>query len=172
MPNRLFAGLMWLLCLALPGFAQTNPAASPPGADASPTSQPPSSAGAPRKVWTNEELQKSNAGVSVVGDKRNQNYHMSPAQPADPATVAHVRKNLEKLTRQLEETNHKLAELKKFEAGDDVHDPGRQINRGLDRTPVNQQIAQLQASKKKLESQISELLDDARKRGIEPGQLR
>ena len=97
---------------------------------------------------------------------------MTPNPAADSATVSRIRKNLEKLTAQIDDTNQKLAALKKFEAGDDVKDPGPQINKGLNRVPVDQQIAQLEASKKKLEGQVSDLLDDARKRGIDPGQLR
>ncbi|HUK40901.1 MAG TPA: hypothetical protein VLX11_07655, partial [Candidatus Acidoferrales bacterium] len=108
----------------------------------------------------------------VVGDKRSQNYHMSPAQTADPATVSRIRKSLEKLNAQLHETNSKLAELRNFQSGENVNDGGRQINKGLNRVPVDQQIAQLESSKKKLEGQIGDLQDEARKKGIDPGQLR
>lgn len=168
---RLLTGSAFFLLLAMPCLAQsdqtpsppTNPdAASPP---ANTTSAP------PKKVWTNDDLHGRN-GVSVVGDKRNQGYHMTAEKPADPATVARIRKSLEKLNTQLDDTNRKLASLKKFEQGDDVKDPSRQINKGVNRTPVDQQIAQLEDSKKKTGAQIGELLDEARKKGIDPGQLR
>lgn len=168
---RLLTGLALFLLLTMPCLAQSDQTPSPstnPEAAAQPantTSTP------PKRVWTNEDLHARN-GVSVVGDKRNQNYHMTPDKPADPATVARIRNRLEKLNTQLEDTNRKLAGLKKFEQGDEVNDPGRQINKGLNRTPVDQQIAQLEDSKKKIEAQIGDLLDEARKKGIEPGQLR
>jgi hypothetical protein len=125
-----------------------------------------------KKVLTNDDLHVRRSDISVVGDKRDQSYHRSPAQPAYPATVSWIRKSLEKLNAELDETNRKLASLKKFEAGDEVKDPGRQIDKGLNRTPPDQQIKQLEASKKKLEAEIGDLLDKARKKGIDAGQLR
>ena len=48
----------------------------------------------------------------------------------------------------------------------------REINKGVNRVPVDQQIVQLQEKKKQLEEQISDLYDEARKKGIDPGMLR
>jgi len=168
----ILSGSALFIILAAPCLAQTEQ--TPPRAITdSPSKTQPSNASAasPKKVWTNDDIHSRN-GVSVVGDKRSQNYHMTPGSTADAATVSRIRKNLEKLTAQLDDTNQKLAAMKKFEAGDDVKDPGPQINKGLNRVPVDQQMAQLNASKKKLEGQISDLLDEARKKGIDPGQLR
>lgn len=170
MLSRLLSSFALTLLLAVSSLAQRDQSPPPPRTDSSATAPPANPLTAPaKKVWTNDDLQ-GGRGVSVVGDKRNQNYHMT--QNADSAAVARIRKNLEKLSAQLEDTNHKLTDLKKFEAGETVHDPGRQVNKGLNRVPVDQQIAQLEASKKKLESQIGDLLDEARKKGIDPGQLR
>ena len=47
-----------------------------------------------------------------------------------------------------------------------------EIPTGYVRVPVNQQIPALEEKKKKLQGQIDDLLDEARKKGIEPGQLR
>lgn len=172
MCNRFLTGLSLFLCLAVPCFAQTDqsptalstetPAKTLPAA--APTT-------APKKVWTNDDFH-GGAGVSVVGDKRNQNYRMGSPSSADPATVSHIRKDLEKLNSQLDDTNQKLRALKAFEAGEPVKGGGQQVDKGLNRIPVDQQIVQLEASKKKLEAQIGDLLDEARKRGIDPGQLR
>ncbi|MGB9516145.1 MAG: hypothetical protein WBQ61_02925 [Candidatus Acidiferrum sp.] len=46
------------------------------------------------------------------------------------------------------------------------------MSKGYSRTPVDQQISQLQEKKKQLEAQIGDLLDEARKKHIDPGQLR
>jgi hypothetical protein len=170
--NRFLTGLPVFLCLAVPCFTQTDQSPSPPStatpakttAAATPTTPP-------KKVWTNDDFHGS-AGVSVVGDKRNQNYHMGALPSADPATVARIRKDLEKLNSQLDDTNQKLAALKAFEAGEPVKDGGQHIDKGLNRIPVDQQIVQCEASKKKLEAQIGDLLDEARTKGIDPGQLR
>ncbi|HTZ33681.1 MAG TPA: hypothetical protein VMH31_14570 [Methylomirabilota bacterium] len=172
MSLRLLAGAAFFVLSALPCLTQTEQTPPPATADSTPNTQPSSASPAsPKKVWTNDDIHARN-GVSVVGDKRSQNYHMTPGPTADSATVSRIRKNLEKLTAQLDDANEKLAGLKKFQAGDEVKDPGPQINKGLNRVPVDQQIAQLEASKKKLEGQISDLLDEARKKGIDPGQLR
>ena len=48
----------------------------------------------------------------------------------------------------------------------------RDTSKGYSRTPVDQQMNQLLNKKKDLESQIGDLLDEARKKGIDPGQLR
>jgi hypothetical protein len=172
MCSRLLSGLPLFLFLALPSFAQTdqNP---PPSPVDSPRKMPPASSSTtpPKKVWTNDDLHK-NGGVSVVGDKRNKDYPMTPSQTADPGTVSRIRKELGKLSAQLDDTNKKLTELRRFEAGEAVNGGGRQINKGLNRVPVDQQVLQLQESKKKLEAQIGDLLDEARKKGIDPGQLR
>ena len=170
MRTRFLAGVPLLLLLAVSCFAHTHQTL-PASTDTDPKAQPANSTPAPKKVLTNDDLHKG-GGVSVVGDKRNQNYHMSPAQPADAASISRIRKSLEKLTSQLDDSNQKLTALKNFRAGEQVKDGGRQINKGVNRVPVDQQIAQLETTKKKLESQIDDLLDEARKKGIDPGQLR
>jgi hypothetical protein len=136
-----------------------------------PTAAPAPNAGTsvPKKVWTNDDLDKGNGSVSVVGEKRNQKYSMT--KEPDPAAVAKVRQNLEKLQSQLDDVNKQLATYKQFQDGETVSDGGRQVNKGYNRTPVNQQMATLQEKKKKLQDQIDELLDEARKKGIEPRQL-
>lgn len=170
MSTRYLAGLTFFLSLVVPvAPAGQNPA--PTVTDSTTTPALDNTGSKPKKIWTNDDLRGAGA-VSVVGDKRNQNYHMSPAQRADPATVSRIRKSLETLNSQLQDTNQKLVQLKSFQAGETVNDGGRQINKGINRVPVDQQIVQLQDSKKKLQAQIGDLWDQARKEGIDPGQLR
>jgi hypothetical protein len=69
-----------------------------------------------KKVWTNENLNEARESVSVVGDKRNQKHTMSQSKPADAATVARVRQNLQKLQWQLD-VNKQLAAYQDFEDG-------------------------------------------------------
>ena len=59
-----------------------------------------------------------------------------------------------------------------FQSGEPVSTDARELDKGINRTPVDQQLAQLEDKKKQLETQISDLNDEARKKGIDPGQLR
>jgi len=169
--TRCLAGLAIVLLLVVSARAQTDQNPGPTTTDTAKTPPVNNTSSTPKKIWTNDDVRGVGA-VSVVGDKRNQNYHMSPAQAADPATVSRIRKSLETLNSRLDDTNQQLAELQSFQAGESVKDGGRQINKGINRMPVDQQIVKLQDSKKKLQAQIGDLWDEARKKGIDPGQLR
>ncbi|HEY4977549.1 MAG TPA: hypothetical protein VII25_00150 [Candidatus Acidoferrum sp.] len=108
----------------------------------------------------------------MVGDNRNQKYTLTPAKPADPATVSRIRESLKKLQTQLDGVNQQLVSMKDFEEGETISKSSNEIPQGFTRVPVNQQIPVLQEKKKKLQLQMDELVDEARKKGIEPGQLR
>ena len=123
----------------------------------------------PKKVWTNEDI-KGAGSVSVIGDARNQKYTMT--RPADPATIAKYRTSLQKLQKQVADANEKIQEYKDFESGKPAPDAGRDLSHGYSRTPVDQQIANLEAKKKSLQEQMDAIYDAARKDGIESGQLK
>jgi archaellum component FlaC len=160
-------GALAVLCLA-----QTqNP---PPAQGSSPATTPSSSTSTtttPKKVWTNENLSETKGTVSVFGDKRNQNYHMGSGQPAG-AIAAQIKKDLEKLQAQLDDVNKKLKTYKEFEEGEPVSKGERDLSKCYSRVPVDQQMVRLVDKRKKLQGQIGDLIDEARKEGIEPGQLR
>jgi chaperonin cofactor prefoldin len=126
----------------------------------------------PKKVWTNDDLPSTKGGISVVGDKRNQKSSPAPAKTADPGTVSRIRQELQKLQAQLDDVNLKLTSFKEFQEGETVTKADGETSYSYTRTPVNQQMSGLQQKKKKLEAQIDALNDEARKKGIEPGQLR
>jgi hypothetical protein len=148
----------------------------PPAQAPSPATSAPASstdtAAPPKKVWTNDNVRGAKGSVSVVGDKHNKNYKMTPPQTADPATVARIKKDLDKLQTQLDDTNKKLKTYKEFQEGEAVSRGERDMSKGYSRVPVDQQMSLLVEKKKLLEGQIGDLLDEARKKGIEPGQLR
>jgi hypothetical protein len=171
--GRLLVPFFALVVLALPCRAQTSEASPTQGSNAATPSPAATPAPIPvKKVWTNEELAGAKGGVSVVGDQRNKNYHMGSGQPADPASIARIKKNLEKLQSQLDDVNKKLQSYKDFQEGEPVARGERDLNKGYSRVPVDQQVLQLLDKKKKLETQIGELNDEARKKGIAPGELR
>ena len=165
--------VLLLLSLALPSAAQTNDAnssaQSPSNASAAePASKPAPSA--PKKIWTNENISEASTKISVVGTKRDQKYPLT--KTADPATAERIRKELKKLQGQVEDIKKQLASYKEFQQGEAVSTSGYQLNKGYSRIPVEQQVVMLEKKKKDLEAQIDEQFDEARKKGIDPGQLR
>ena len=143
--KRFLAGLPLVLVFIVPCPAQTdqNPPAASPDTTAK-TPPGPANTAPSKKVWTNDDIHKG-TGVSVVGDRRNQNYHTSPQPTADAATVSRIRASLDKLNTQLDDTNQRLTALKTFAAGEPVKEGGQQIDKGINRVPVDQQIHQLEA---------------------------
>jgi len=169
--GRLFPFLALFSILATSAFAQ-SPDSTPAQSGTAATTQSANSSSPPKKVWTNEDLPTGKSGVSVVGDKRNKAYHSGSTQTADPITVAHMKKDLAKLQNQLEDVNSKLKTYKEFQEGEPVSKGERDMSQAYSRTPVDQQMQHLLDKKKQLETQIGDLLDDARKKGIDPGDLR
>jgi hypothetical protein len=170
---RLLSPLFVLGVLAVPCLAQTQ---DPPSAQTStPAAAPPSSTSAsapPKKVWTNDDIPGNKGGGSATGDRRNPNSHLNSVQPADAATVSSIKKSLEKLQSQLDDVNMKLKSYKDFQDGEAVSKGERDLSKSYSRVPVDQQMVQLLDKKKQLEGQIGDLLDEARKKGVDPGQLR
>ena len=147
----------------------------PPATQASQTqNQPtpkPTDAKATKKVWTNEEVGGLNSTVSVVGSAKS-SAKPAPGKPADARYIADVRKQLQKLRSQLDDTNKELQDLKDFQAGKPASSSGYPLSKGYGRIPIDQQISSLEAKKKDLEDKIDTLLDEARKKGVTPGDLR
>jgi len=163
----------WLalsVCVRPQDKPQENPSTPNPASPAASSTGPASDTS--KKVWTNDNLAGAKGTVSVVGDKRNQAYHMASGHPADPATAARIKKSLEKLQSQLDEVNNKLKSYKQFQDGEPVSTGARDVSKGYSRTPVDQQMAQLLDKKKQLEAEIGDLVDEARAKGVDPGQLR
>lgn len=66
-----------------------------------------------------------------------------------------------------------LVDLKNFSSGEPSSSAsGIRLNKNYDREPIEVQIRALQDKKKDLQSKIDALLDEARKKGVDPGQLR
>jgi hypothetical protein len=163
-----------LSCLAQDQASNSSPSQSAPPASA--PAQPQDSAASKdakktKKVWSNEDVTGLNSSVSVVGNSKNLGQGSSGLK-ADPQYIAEVRKQLEKLQTQLADTDKEITDLKNFSRGEQPVSSGYPINKGYGRIPVDQQISNLQAKKKDLQTKIDALLDEARKKGIQPGDLR
>jgi len=153
--------------------ATRDPAGTQPAAQTSPsTPGTPAATKKPKKVWTNENVSDAGGTVSVVGDSRNSKYKLTPDKPADPQVVARLRQDLYKLREEMADTDKKLAVYKDFQNGEAVSTNVRQLDKGVGRTPIDQQIAALEEKKKQIQTKIDALLDEAREKGVLPGQLR
>lgn len=169
------------LCFAQSSPSSTSQSQSPsptPAPAASPATAPDKAAVAPadtkktKKVWTNEDVGGLTGTVSVVGNSKNPGKSGSGSK-ADAQYIANTRKELAKLQTQMDDTDKQLADLTSFSEGKaPATSSGYQINKGYNREPVDQQISGLQAKKKQLQGKIDALLDEARKKGVEPGDLR
>jgi len=166
MLSRFLIASVLLTLLLLPCKGQNqNPL---PAQEAAPAASPTPA----KKVWTNDDLPRAKSAVSVIGAKHTPNEPQTATRPLASADVQRIKDDLAKVQAQLDLVNKRLETYEEFEQGKAVSQGGRDLSKGYSRTPVDQQVAQLQEKKRQLENQISDLYDEARKKGIEPGQLR
>jgi len=152
--------------------SSTPAPATPPAQPQDATSTTAADAKKTKKVWTNEDVHGLKDPVSVVGNSKNLGKGGADAK-ADGQYIANTRKELAKLQSQLDDTDKQLADLKDFSSGKaPATSSGYQINKGYNREPVDQQITGLEDKKKQLQDKIGALLDEARKKGVQPGDLR
>jgi hypothetical protein len=164
-----------------PPWQQASPtqtqSSAPAGASTPPATKPKS-----KKVWTNENVSDASGTISVVGSANSGSAgglgpKTSPKPTAagsvDPKVVASLRDQLHRLQAQLNIVERQYSELKAQSKGDSKSAGGLQANTfNYDSSSVEEQLRHLQEKKKRLEDAIDQLLDAARKAGIEPGDLR
>lgn len=162
--------ILALLLTAFPAGAQTT---DPKPASQTQESTPSTEAKKPKKVLTNEDLSKSTGKISVVGDARPQSKPAAVPRTATPQYIASVRTQLEKLQKQISDLNKQITDLKNFNAGEpSTTASGVQLDKSYQREPIEVQIRALQDKKKDLQSKVDALYDEARRKGVEPGELR
>jgi hypothetical protein len=173
MPRSLsFLVLVMIFAAAAEAQSPAPSSPAPPAPSQNPT--PPEEAKKPKKVWTNDNLTDANGAVSIVGDSKN-GPKAKPAgvKPADSQYIASVRKQLNKFQEQIVDIDKQLVDLNNFSKGEPTTSAsGIKLNKGYNREPIEVQIRTLQDKKKDLQAKTDALLDEARKRGVEPGQLR
>jgi hypothetical protein len=148
--------------------AATSPAPPAPVTTSTKPSDPKQS----KKVWTNDDVTGLSGPVSVVGNSKNLGKAGS-GTTVDAQYIANTRKQLAKLQSELDDTTKQLADLEAFSSGKAATTSSAyQLNKGYNRVPVDQQITNLQDKKKQLLGKIDALLDQARKKGVQPGDLR
>ena len=168
------ASVVFAALFAAATAAQSPAANSPAPAASGQNPVPQTDPAKTKKVWTNDNLSHANNAVSVVGDSNGGSKGKpANAKPADAQYIASVRKQLEKLNEQMADVDKQIKDLKNFSAGNpSSSSSGVKLNKKYDRDPVEVQIRELQGQKKELQAKTDALLDEARKRGVEPGQLR
>lgn len=132
---------------------------------------PPAETKKPKKVWTNEDF--GTTGEQLSSAKNAKGLPQTSSGAPDAQYIANTKKQLEKLQGQLRDTEQQLSDLRDLQSGKQpTTSGGYQLNKGYNRVPVDQQITNLENKKKDLQTKIGDLLDEARKKGVEPGQLR
>jgi hypothetical protein len=167
---------------ATPANTSSTPNAAPGSSPSSAQTPVPAPAGTipvsdsavkkPKKIWTNENMTDATGTISVVGDGREGKGKNSPQTPADPQYIAKTKKDLQKLQDEITDADKQLATLKSFSEGEPVGTGTQEFHKSYNSQPIDQQRVNLEAKKKELQAKIDAFLDEARKKGVEPGQLR
>lgn len=157
--------------------ASGRPAPSPSSSSSSAPAKPKS-----KKTWTNDNVGDANGTISVVGSANSGSLASKASKPSpkgvtsasvDPKVVASLREQLHRLQAQLNIVEKQYSDLKAQSRGESKSAGGLQANTyNYDSSSVEEQLRHLQDKKKRIEDTIDQLLDAARKAGIEPGDLR
>lgn len=163
-------------------FAAATIAQQPANAPASTTpAQKPATAGSgqdskqtkPKKVWTEDDVSKLNGPISVVGsEKQTHGDTRSEGPRVSGVSAAALRTRLRKLQTQLNDAGRKIAELKNIQSGATSGDAEMQLHHGYSTESLPDQIKKLEEKKKDIQDQMDAIYEEARKNGIEPGELR
>jgi chromosome segregation ATPase len=191
MKHRSLSLGFFLLALAVVCSAQTQDTANKDSSSAKPAAPadktaPKQDAQAtpekkkPKKVWTNDEVATLPGTVSVVGQpqqrvensRQTEEGSSSHAGDSQESQVDNYRQQIGDLRNQIDAADQRIAELKNFKGENASPTGGINPNQGYNMVPVEDQIKQLEAKKKKLQGQIDDLENEARKNGIDPGKLR
>jgi hypothetical protein len=170
---RLLPCLFLLLLTSVRATAQDAGSAPSQPASAAPASTTPASATTekPKKVFTNDDVAAANANPPNVAAKPSTGKPAKSVE-GDPRLAQSLRARLQKLEPQLKDTEAQLSDLKKFAAGETDGSASRDFHRGINRTTVPEQIAKLEQKRTALQTEIDSIYEEARKKGILPGQLR
>lgn len=132
----------------------------------------------PKKVWTNDEIGSVKGGISVVGDEKAGNANRTTSRPSGDPEGAHAemvqnyRDRIQPLRDQIDAADGRIAQLKSFKGENTSPSGGIDINHGYNMVPVEEQVKQLEEKKKKLQAKIEDIEVEAKKNGVDPGDLR
>jgi|SRR5579863_2375905 len=168
----LILGLACICHMAgLQTMAQTTDAKPPAAAG----EKKPADGTKPKKVWTNEEVGSLQGTVSVVGTNRPAERETgASASTGDPrrSKILRYRAAIAELRKKIDAADQRIAQYKNFKADDSSPNGGINPNKGYSMVPLDEQVKQLEEKKKQLLANIEDLENQAKKEGIEPGELR
>jgi DNA repair exonuclease SbcCD ATPase subunit len=174
-------GVLPELCCAQSGLPATPPAANQQSTQTA-NGQTSTAAGKiekTKKVWTNEEVSTLQGTVSVVGTERaaegktkSSGNNASAATDPRRGKIQRYRAAIAELRKKIDAADQRITQLKNFKADDSSPSGGINPTGRYNMVPLDEQVKQLEAKKKQLEANIEDLENQARKEGIEPGELR
>ncbi len=178
-------GLM-LLSAALPASAQSPDAGSAPAPSSAKPAEAPANAPTstekkkPKKVWTNDEIGSVKGNVSVVGDGNSSSAKGGQSRPAPSDTakdarqqqIENYRNQIQGYKDQIDAIDKRIDQLKNFKAENTSPSGGININQGYNMVPLEDQVKQLEDKKRQLQGKIDDTEVEARKNGIDSGDLR
>jgi hypothetical protein len=138
----------------------------------------------PKKIWTNEEMSALRGKISVVGDPELANASSESRKWNNDSdsgngnnlerekAIANYREQLRQLREQQDGIDKKIADFRNFKADNASPSGGINVRNRYTMTPAEDQIRQLEDRKKQIQAKIDATEDEARKNGIEPGELR
>lgn len=138
----------------------------------------------PKKVWTNEEMPTLQGKISVVGDPELANAYSESRKWNNDSdsgngnnlerekAIANYREQLRQLREQQDGIDKKITDFRNFKADNASPSGGINVRNRYSMTPAEDQIRQLEEKKKQIQAKIDATEDEARKNGIEPGELR
>jgi hypothetical protein len=169
-----------------PTASQAEPPAPPANAAAQKdqTSDKDQTKKKPKKVWTNEEMSTLHGVISVVGDPSQSGSYLDSRQwntDSDSRNggntqrqnvIANYREQLRQLREQQDAIDKKISEFRSFKADNSSPSGGINTRTRYSMTTAEDEIKQLEDKKKQLQAKIDTIEEEARKNGIEPGELR
>ena len=184
-PTIVYFGCL-LLLTGLPAHAQSQDSGSTGSSSKPADAQAQSQASSPqkskpKKVWTNDEIGSVKGDVSVVGDPsapsaQGQRKTGSPSggtmDQARRAQIENYRNQIQQYQSRIDAIDQRIAQLKNFKGENSSPSGGININQGYNMVPIEDQVKQLEAKKKELQAKIEDTENEARKNGIESGDLR
>lgn len=186
-PVKLHQLKVILLLAAFPAISHPQdkpaapPAATPPAFQTKTTpTPPPAERKKPKKVWTNDDISSVKGDVSVVGEQNNsddaadttRSYQAYRNINLHQRQVAVYRDQIQQLQGQIEATDKRISQLRNFKGENPSPSGGINPARGYNMVPLEDQWKQLEERKKQLQAKIQDIENDAKKNGIEPGELR
>jgi DNA repair exonuclease SbcCD ATPase subunit len=177
----LLNGVLPTLCCAQSSQPATAPAANQQSTPAA-AGQTSAAAAKPektKKVWTNEEVGTLQGTVSVVGtehaaESKTKSSGNDVRAATDPrrGKIQRYRAAIAELRKKIDAADQRITQMKNFKADDSSPSGGINPNGRYIMVPLDEQVKQLEAKKKQLEANIEDLENQAKKEGIEPGELR